>query len=248
MRQYSGRRYRRRFFRKRPRKKTEWIQGFDQLFTNAIGLNPVFKDVAGNLICHSTGFNLFGSAADFDAFESGFMVNRFVGDWDVYICTGTDGANLSQDGAEIRLSYQRQRVYPTHFLTGPPTSITGDDVRLHSCMFVGSEMGDEEIYWTRRLLQPKYEGTALGSLVPLSGSPIATQFDNPFLTVLGGMSVQKTTQGLPFCDITARHRVHTDSPIFLYIDVTRADGTPFNAVTPVFARFSGYGRCLITPL
>lgn len=245
MRRYSRKPFRRRFFRKR--KRTEWIQGFNQAFGNTIGLNPVFADNIGTVLCHSNGFLLFGTPSDFDAFQSGFLVNRVVGDFDVIVSIGSPSPTLPLDGAEVRLSYQRVRTYPNHFITAPP-AVIGSDVRLHSVLFNGNELGDEEIFWTRRLTQPLYAGTALPAPGGALSATDVTQVSQPYITFLVSQHAQKLAQGLPFFDIQSRHRVHNDNVIFLYVDVTKLDGSPFGSAEVVNVHFSGYARCLITPL
>lgn len=231
----------RRFFRRR-RKKTEWISGFDQRFTNPLEMSNVF-DGAGNPLAKTISFLLAGGT-DFDDFQSGFKVERIVGDFNIFIGTSVPQEILADAGAEIRLTIQRQRVYQNVALgaAGP----LADDPALHSNPFSATDLGDEEIYWTRRFLQPK-PATSTALLVPLTAEDVGA-ITQPFVQYIGYQNVQKLSQGVPFLDLRARHRVHNDNQLYLYVDVTTADGTPFAGGLPVFAHLQGYARILITPL
>lgn len=236
------RQFRRRFFRRR-RKKTEWITGFDQRFNNDILMEPVV-DAGNNPICKTLSITLAGGS-DFDSFQSGFRVERIVGDFNIFIAAGAQLQPAPQ-GAEIRMSIQRQRTYPNVAIqSGGAVVALADDPALHSSMFVADDLGDEEIYWTRRLYQPSTANTGVSLY---RGADTVGAETQPYQDFIVGQNAQKLSQGLPFLDLSVRHRVTQDNQLFFYVDVVDGDGTPYATANQTFARLQGYARILITPL
>lgn len=243
MRRFSRRPFRSRLFKRR-RKKTEWIAGADFRFFVAQELDPIL-DSGGLAFSHSAGVLLVGSVADFNDFQSGFMLERCVGHFHAFVSTPGQQENIiSPDGAEIRMSIQRQRVYVNNLDPAPSFQ--------HSNLDSADEMGDEEIYWTRRFNQPRLPGEArpaIDFLTGAGGPPLGNGAFADFSDIfVEAQDKQMEVQGLPFLDLRARHRVHVDNRIFLYFDVVKGDGTPFLATDQVFLHLNGYIRLLITPL
>lgn len=245
--------FRRRFTR-RPRgrfrrPKTYWLTGVSFSFdTSRFPLIEV-QDGAGNPICASAEVPIISVDDFLQHGGDGFILHRVVGQIR-HIVLGVDEQGtpvVQQDGADVRRSIQKRRVYAQS-----ASSVTQGD-QLHSHLFSQTELGDEDILTTAAFLQPSLlQETGLRT-VPLAldshlvvenngpgGQPINTfdTWSNFFFDQLG-----PTVRDI---DLRCKRKVLQDDMPFLYYDVRTAIGGPLSVIDTPSIALQGYLRMLVT--
>lgn len=248
--------YRRRFkrsFRRRARPKTYWLTGKTFSFTEDVLPLEQVLDVLGGTICHSTEVPLF-DAGDFASHGGdGFLLHRIVGQIR-HVVTTQDGPDdqtvLINEGADVRRSFQKRRVYGATGQSALPSA----GLVQHSHLFSQIELGDEDIMHTAEFFQPATSDETISLFIGAVDSLRATLI-NPGGIFSADASLSRDPWSNFFfdqlgptvrdIDIHCKRKVMADDLPFLYYDVRDSIGNTLVGTAPGI-RLQGYLRFLVT--
>lgn len=238
----------RRSWRRRP--KTYWLTGVSFSFdTSRFPLVEV-QDGGGLPICASAEVPIISVDDFLQHGGDGFILHRIVGQIrHIVLATDEQGtAVVEQDGADVRRSIQKRRVYQNTALS----ALEGE--QLHSHLFSQTELGDEDILTTSAFFQPSLlQETTLRTLQLALDSHLVTEnFDpagggviNTFDT-WSNFFADQLGPSVRDIDIRCRRKVLQDDVPFLYYDVRTAIGGPLSVATGPQLALQGYLRMLVT--
>lgn len=145
-------------FRRRPRKPTYWMNGASFSLDNFLG--TTVEDDTGAPFCFSVLIPLVDDE-DLADYNEGFHLRRMVGDLVPVLVQDTENLDLMpQVPVDLRMTVQMLKTYES---TDP---VAGVELlnQLHAHPFSEAELGDEDIMYSARWLQPSWDEVASGSL------------------------------------------------------------------------------------
>jgi len=243
-------------FRRRQRKPTYWMNGASFSLDNFLG--TVVEDDAGAPFCQTVVIPLVDDE-DLADYNEGFHIRRIVGDLVPVFVQNTENLDLMPEvPVDLRASIQMLKVYEG----SDPVSGVELLTQLHAHPFSEAELGDEDIMWTARWLQPSWDELASGSLGPLRFAQTLQGFAS-WTDTLAGAGITPITaifnMGSAFPEAFSRpnrfrdlewkgnRKVQRDHRPFLCFDWTDMDGNvTTTAGGATVLAISGYLRMLVT--